>query len=67
MVIAPDGRELYVVNYDEATLSKVRTRDMRVIQTVATDVHPIAVTYDGARRQVWVACYSGSIVVFRDV
>jgi YVTN family beta-propeller protein len=66
MAIAPDGRSLYIVNYDDATLSKVRTRDMRVLQTVQTDTHPIGVTYDAATRQVWVACYSGSIVVFRD-
>jgi YVTN family beta-propeller protein len=66
MAIAPDGRALYVVNYDDATLAKVRTRDMRVIQTVATAQHPIGVTYDAATRQVWVACYSGSILVFKD-
>ena len=66
MAIAPDGRSLYVVNYEGATLSKVRTRDMRVVQTVPTGPHPIGVTYDAATRQVWVACYSGSIVVFKD-
>jgi YVTN family beta-propeller protein len=66
MAVAPDGRSLYVVNYESDTMSKVRTRDLRVIQTVPTNHHPIGVTYDAATRQVWVACYSGSIVVFKD-
>jgi YVTN family beta-propeller protein len=67
MTIAPDGRSLYVVNYESDTVSKVRTRDMRVVQTVPTNHHPIGITHDAATRQVWVACYSGSIMVFRDV
>ena len=66
MTIAPDGRSLYVVNYESDTVSKVRARDMRVVQTVPTNHHPIGITYDAATRQVWVACYSGSIMVFRD-
>jgi YVTN family beta-propeller protein len=67
MAIAPDGRSLYVVNYESDTVSKVRTRDMAVIQTVATNADPIGVDYDRATRQVWVACYTGSLMVFRDV
>jgi YVTN family beta-propeller protein len=66
MAIAPDGRSLYVVNYESDTVSKVRTRDMRVIETVSTNHHPIGIAYDLATRQVWVACYTGSIMVFRD-
>ena len=67
MDIAPDGRSLYIVNYESNTVSKVRTRDMAVLQTVATNAHPIGITYDRATRQVWVACYTGSLMVFRDV
>ncbi len=66
MAIAPDGRALYVVNYGSDTVSKVGTRRMRVLQTVRTDPGPIGITYDRATRQVWVSCYSGSIMVFRD-
>jgi YVTN family beta-propeller protein len=66
MTIAPDGRSLYVVNYDDATVSKIGTKHMRVLQTVHTNPHPIGITYDDATNEVWVSCYSGSIMVFRD-
>ena len=45
--------------------SKVRTRDMAVVQTVATNEHPIGITFDAATHAIWVACYSGSIEVFK--
>ena len=48
------------------TVSKVRAGDMRVLQTVSGMLHPIGITYDAPTRTVWVACYSGSIIVFRD-
>ncbi len=66
MAIAPDGASLYVVNYRSGTMSKVRTRDMKVIQVVTTNGLPIGVTYDLPTKSVWVCCYTGSILVFRD-
>jgi len=66
MAISADGAFLYVVNYDSNTVSKIRTRDMQVTQTVTVDPGPIGVTYDQKTHQVWVACYSGSILVFQD-
>jgi YVTN family beta-propeller protein len=66
MAIAEDGKALYVVNYESGTVSKVRTSDMHVIQVVSTNFHPIGITFDAATARVWVACYSGSIMVFRD-
>jgi len=66
MAIADDGRSLYVVNYHSNTVSKVRTTDMQVIQTVETNHHPIGITYDAETGEVWVACYAGSIMVFKD-
>ncbi len=54
------------MNYESNTVSKVRTGDMSVIQTVGTNANPIGITYDAPTRTVWVACYSGSIMVFRD-
>ena len=66
-VLAPDGRSLYVVNYESQTVSKVRTRDMMVIQRLATaGVHPVGIDYDAASRTVWVACYRGTIERFKD-
>jgi YVTN family beta-propeller protein len=66
LAIAPDGRALYVVNYESGTVSKIRTRDLRVLQTIDACYHPIGITYDDTTRRVWVACYTGSIRVYRD-
>ncbi len=66
MCMAADGRSLYVVNYRSNTVSKVRTGDMKVIQVVPTNGNPIGITYDNATHDLWVACYSGSIMVFHE-
>ncbi|MEG4327587.1 peptidoglycan-binding protein [Microcoleus sp. herbarium5] len=66
MTISDQGKLLYVVNYFSNTVSKVRTSDMKVLQTVKVNSSPIGITYDSETNQVWVACYSGSIMVFQD-
>jgi YVTN family beta-propeller protein len=66
MALSGNGEFLYVVNYDSDTVSKVRTEDMQVVQDVQVNPAPIGITYDPKTNQVWVACYSGSILVFQD-
>ncbi|HVT14432.1 MAG TPA: YncE family protein [Fimbriimonadaceae bacterium] len=66
MTITPDGQFLYVVNYNSNTVSQVRTSDMKVTGKVRTNLHPIGITYDAQTHCVWVACYSGSIMVFEE-
>jgi YVTN family beta-propeller protein len=66
MVLTPDGDFLYVVNYDSNTISQLRTSDMKVTGTMRTNRHPIGITYDGQTHRVWVACYSGTIMVFQE-
>jgi DNA-binding beta-propeller fold protein YncE len=66
MALSDDGESLYVVNYQDGTISKVRTSDMEILQTVHSGVHPVGITYDAATRQVWVANYAGSLRVFTD-
>lgn len=66
MTISDQGHFLYVVNYNSNTVSKVRTNDLKVLQTVKVNSRPIGITYDAQTKQVWVACYSGSILVFQD-
>jgi YVTN family beta-propeller protein len=66
MAIAPDGASLYVVNYESKTVTKLRAADLRILQTVETAEHTIGITYDRGTDRVWVACYSGSIMVFDD-
>jgi YVTN family beta-propeller protein len=66
LAITPDGRALFVVNYDSGTVSKLRATDLRVLQTIPACLHPIGITYDAPTRRVWVACYSGTIRVYDD-
>ncbi|MBD2502466.1 peptidoglycan-binding protein [Anabaena azotica] len=66
MVLSADGEIIYVVNYGEDTVSKVRTSDMKVLQKVKVEPNPIGITYDPEKKEVWVACYSGNIMIFQD-
>jgi YVTN family beta-propeller protein len=66
MAMLGNGMYLYVVNYFSNTLSKVRAADMKVVEKVSTGDKPIGVTTDTEAQTVWVACYSGSIMVFQD-
>ena len=66
LAISTDGRSLYVVNYTSDTISKLRASDLSVLQTIPTGVHPIGVTYDASTGDLWVAVYTGQILVFAD-
>jgi DNA-binding beta-propeller fold protein YncE len=66
MTVSADGGALYVVNYDAATMSKIRISDFTVVATLPTDGNPIGITYEPTKKAVWVACYGGTILVFDD-
>jgi len=66
MAISTDGLSVYVVNYESSTVSKIRIDDMKEMQTLPTQHHPIGITYDAHTGNVWVACYVGTIMVFAD-
>lgn len=66
MVLTPNGNFLYTVNYESNTISKIDTRTFEVVETVPTNHHPIGITFDNLTNNVWVACYSGSLMVFND-
>jgi YVTN family beta-propeller protein len=66
MAISTDGRSLYVVNYLSDTITKLRASDMSVLQTIPTGVHPVGITYDATTGNVWVAVYTGEILVLAD-
>ena len=66
LAVSADGRSLYVVNYSSNTVTKLRTSDLSTIQTISTGVHPIGISYDAATGNVWVAIYSGQILVLAD-
>lgn len=62
--ISSDGSALFVVNFNSDTVSKVRTADMKVLQTIKVCNEPIGVTYDSSTNRTWVACYGGALKVF---
>ena len=64
MAISADGTALYVVNYVSNTVTKLRASDMSIVQTISVPSHPIGITFEPVRHRVWVACYSGEILVF---
>lgn len=66
MAISTDGLSLYIVNYLSNTVTKLRTSDMAILQTVSTGVHPVGITYDATTGDVWVAVYTGQLLVFAD-
>jgi YVTN family beta-propeller protein len=66
LAIAADGRSLYVVNYQSDTVTKLRASDLQTLQNISTGVHPIGITYDATTGNVWVAVYSGQILVLGD-
>ena len=66
LAISTDGTALYVVNYESNTITKLRASDLSVLQTISTGVNPIGITYDATTGNVWVAVYTGQILVFAD-
>ena len=66
LAMSSDGKALYVVNYNSNTISKLRTRDMKVLQTIDACEHPIGIAYDAPTARVWAACYGGALLVFND-
>ncbi|BEP12960.1 beta-propeller fold lactonase family protein [Acidothermaceae bacterium B102] len=66
MAISHDGRSLYVVNYVSNTVTKVRSDDLAVLQRVSTGKNPIGISDDPVTGNIWVAIYTGQILVFQD-
>jgi YVTN family beta-propeller protein len=64
--ISSDGTALFVVNFNSDTVSKVRSSDMKVLQTIKVCNEPIGVTYDSSTNRTWVACYGGALKVFEN-
>ena len=64
LAISSDGTALFVVNFESDTVAKIRTMDMKILQSFKVCNEPIGITYDGLTSRTWVACYGGSIKVF---
>lgn len=66
MVLGANDQCLYVVNYSAAQITKVTVEPFVVAATASTDSKPIGITYDARNGRIWVACYSGSLLIFED-
>jgi YVTN family beta-propeller protein len=66
MAISHDGRSLYVVNYRSNTVTKLRAADLSVLQRISTGKNPIGISDDPVTGDVWVAVYTGQLLVFQD-
>jgi YVTN family beta-propeller protein len=64
LAISSDGSALFVVNFDSDTISKVRTSDMKLLQTLNACNEPIGITYDAPTGNTWVACYKGQVKIY---
>ena len=64
LAISDDGSSLFVINFKSDTVSKVRTSDMKTLQTIKVCNEPIGVTFDIPTQRTWIACYGGSIKIF---
>ena len=64
LAISTDGTALNVVNYISNTVTELASSNLRILQVVPTGTNPVGVTYDGATGRVWVAVYTGEILVF---
>jgi YVTN family beta-propeller protein len=64
MAISSDGQALYVVNYQSNTVSVLKASDLSIVNTFPVPDHPIGIAYEPVHHRVWVACYSGAILVY---
>ncbi|MDA2962459.1 MAG: hypothetical protein O3A27_01675 [Actinomycetota bacterium] len=64
LAISDDGSALFVVNFSSNTVTKLRTSDLKTVQTIKVCNEPIGITFDTPTQRTWVACYGGSIKVF---
>lgn len=64
LAISANGTTLYVVNYLSDTMTMLRASDLKVLQTVPTGTNPVGITFDPVTGHVWVAVYTGEIMVF---
>jgi YVTN family beta-propeller protein len=66
MTIDKYGKSLYVVNYNDANFTKYDAASMLPIAITKTKSKPIGITYDEREQNVWVACYTGYVQIFKD-
>ncbi len=66
MTISPNEKWLYVVNYLANSFTKINTDSMKIDAIMETNSKPIGICGNWENAEIWVACYSGKIEVFKD-
>ncbi len=66
MVLSPNEKWLYVVNYFDNVFTKINTDSMIVMDTIKTKEKPIGICGNWEQSEIWVACYTGIIEIFHD-
>ncbi|MGB1104091.1 MAG: hypothetical protein ACPG21_10740 [Crocinitomicaceae bacterium] len=66
MTLSPDEKYIYVVNYFDDKFTKIDTKTMTVVAEVGTTSKPIGICANWQKGEIWIACYSGKIEIFRD-
>lgn len=66
MTLSPNGKALYIVNYFDDAFTKINTDSMTVAAEIQTSSKPIGICGNWEKAEIWVACYSGKIEVFKD-
>jgi DNA-binding beta-propeller fold protein YncE len=46
-------------------VSVLKASDLSVVNTFPVSDHPIGIAYEPVHHRVWVACYSGAILVYK--
>ena len=64
LAISADVSTLFVANFVSDTMSKVRTSETKVLETIKVCNEPIGITYDAPTGNAWVACYNGQIKIY---
>ena len=67
IALTPDASFIYVANYLSHTVSKVRTEDMQVVDSIHTSPHPTDIAFDPSSGQLWVASYHNqNVTIYED-
>ncbi|TAE46733.1 MAG: hypothetical protein EAZ89_19475 [Bacteroidetes bacterium] len=66
LTLSPDGNLLYAINSKEAVLMRIETASLVVSHRLKTHASPAAMTLDAEKGTLWVACRSGSVLVYQD-
>lgn len=66
MCIDPSEKFIYCVNYFDHSFSKINAEKMTLEATVTTSEKPIGVCGNWDESEIWVACYSGKLELFKD-